>query len=97
MDARTIVSVYERRWDIEVMFKQLRSDLGLGHYQMLDEQAIVRHLHLCALAHLLLTRHALDRMDAQARTPHHEVALEPMSRRRGLLTHRISLTLVRAG
>ena len=82
MDARTIVSVYERRWDIEVMFKQLRSDLGLGNYQMLDEQAIVRHLHLCALAHLLLTRHALDCMDAQARTPHQEVTLEPMSRRR---------------
>lgn len=66
----------------EVMFKQLRSDLGLGNYQMLDEQAIVRHLHLCALAHLLLTLHALDCMDAQARTPHQEVTLEPMSRRR---------------
>lgn len=82
MDARTIVSVYERRWDIEVMFKELRSDLGLGDYQMLDEQAIVRHLHLCALAHLLLTRHAMDCVNEQARTPNQEVTLEPMSRRR---------------
>ena len=82
MDARSIVSVYEGRWDIEVMFKQLRSDLGLGDYQMLDEQAIVRHLHLCALAHLLLTRHALDGMGAQARKANEKVALPPMSVRR---------------
>ena len=82
MDARQIVSVYERRWDIEVMFKELRSDLGLGDYQMLDERAIVRHLHLCALAHLLLTRHAMERVAAQARKAHQEVALPPMSIRR---------------
>jgi len=82
LDARVIVSVYERRWDIEVMFKELRSDLGLGDYQMLDEQAIVRHLHLCALAHLLLTRHAMERMAEQARKANQEVALPPMSIRR---------------
>jgi SRSO17 transposase len=82
MDARQIVAVYERRWDIEVMFKELRSDLGLGDYQMLDERAIVRHLHLCALAHLLLTRHAMECMAAQARKANHEVALPPMSIRR---------------
>jgi hypothetical protein len=82
MEPRQIVSVYERRWDIEVMFKELRSDLGLGDYQMLDERAIVRHLHLCALAHLLLTRHAMERVAAQARKAHEEVALPPMSIRR---------------
>jgi len=82
MDARQIVMVYEHRWDIEVMFKELRSDLGLGDYQMLDERAIVRHLHLCALAHLLLTRHAMERMAAQARKANEEVALPPMSIRR---------------
>ncbi len=64
------------------MFKQLRSDLGLGDYQMLDEQAIVRHVHLCALAHLLLTRHAMERMGAQARKANQQVALPPMSIRR---------------
>lgn len=82
MDARQIVTVYEHRWDIEVMFKELRSDLGLGDYQMLDERAIVRHLHLCALAHLLLTRHAMEHMAAQARKANHEVALPPMGIRR---------------
>jgi len=95
MDARQIVTVYERRWDIEVMFKELRSDLGLGDYQMLDERAIVRHVHLCgdpnrhpvrlgtpALAHLLLTRHAMEGVGAQARKANQEVALPPMSIRR---------------
>jgi len=35
-----------------------------------------------ALAHLLLTRHAMERMAAQAKKAHHEVALPPMSIRR---------------
>ena len=95
MDARQIVTIYERRWDIERMFKELRSDLGWGDYQMLDERAIVRHVHLCgdpnrqtsrlgspALAHLLLTRHAMERMAAQAKKAHQQVALPPMSIRR---------------
>lgn len=85
MAAREIVTVYERRWAIEVMFREWRSDLGLGEYQMLDEHAIIRHVHLCALAHLLLTRHAMERMVEQARKANHEVALPPMSIRRECL------------
>lgn len=95
LDARQIVSVYEHRWDIEVMFKELRSDLGLGDYQMLDERAIVRHLHLCALAHLLLTRHAMERMAEQARKANHEVALPPMSIRRESLRTAIRRNQIR--
>ena len=30
IDARSIVSIYERRWKIEVLFKELEQDLGLG-------------------------------------------------------------------
>ncbi len=95
MNARSIVSVYEKRWDIEVMFKELRSNLGLGEYQMLDEQAIVRHLHLCALAHQLLTRHAMECMDEQARTAHQEVALPPMSIRLESLRHSVRRDQIR--
>ena len=81
LEARKIVSIYEHRWFIEILFKELRNDLGLGEYQVLDEQAIVRHLHLCALAHLMLTHHALDGVGAQARKAHTEVLLPPMSTR----------------
>jgi hypothetical protein len=95
LDGRQIVSVYEHRWDIEVMFKELRSDLGLADYQMLDERAIVRHLHLCALTHLLLTRHAMERMAEQARKADHEVALPPMSIRRESLRTAIRRNQIR--
>lgn len=67
LDARTIVSVYERRWSIELLFKELRSDLGLGDYQVLARTAIQKHLHLCGLAHLLLTHHSMEAVGAQAR------------------------------
>jgi hypothetical protein len=60
MDARAIVAAYERRWNIEVMFKDLEQSLGLSDYQMLHERAIVNHLHLVCLAHLMLTHHAID-------------------------------------
>jgi hypothetical protein len=85
LSAREIVSIYERRWDIEVMFKELRTNLGWGDYQMLDETAIVNHQHLCALAHLLLTHHGMDAIGAQARKPNQEVTLPPMSIRRETL------------
>jgi SRSO17 transposase len=81
LDARTIVSVYEDRWAIEILFKELRIDLGFGHYQVLDEHAIIRHLHLCALAHLVLTHHAMEGVGAQARKANTKVTLPTMSRR----------------
>lgn len=64
--ARQIIEIYERRWSIEVLFKELRG-LGLGQYQMLCRNGIHRHLVLVGLAHLTLTRHALQRLDAPAR------------------------------
>lgn len=81
IDARSIVSIYERRWKIEVLFKELEQDLGLGDYQMLKETAIVHHLHLCCLAHLLLTHRSIDALDAQAMEPHKEVSLPPFGQR----------------
>jgi SRSO17 transposase len=73
--AREIVSIYERRWAIEVLFKELKGSFGLGSYQMLARQGIVRHLHLAALAHLTLTRHSLRAVGAQAKQPHKDVLL----------------------
>ena len=81
LDARTIVSIYERRWRIEVLFKELEGDLGLGDYQVLTHRGIVHHLHLCGLVHIMLTHHGMDAVGAQARKANTEVALPSLSRR----------------
>jgi Transposase DDE domain len=80
-DARAIVAIYERRWSIEVLFKDLEQSLGLGEYQMLHERAIVNHLHLACLAHLLLTHHAMDRVGAKAIASNKEVRLPSIEQR----------------
>jgi len=89
LKARQIVEVYERRWLIEVLFKELVQDLGLGDYQMLQTDGIVHHLHACGLAHLLLTHHALERLGAKARKPNKQVQLPTMSQRLASLRQRI--------
>lgn len=89
LDARTILAIYEKRWNIEVLFKELRGSLGLGDYQVMSRNAIVRHLHLCCLAHLVLTHHSLDAVGAQARKAHTELSLPPMNDRLDALRNEI--------
>jgi SRSO17 transposase len=81
MDARAIVAAYERRWNIEVMFKDLEQSLGLGEYQMLHERAIVNHQHLICLAHLMLTHHAINGTGEKAITSNKEVRLPSIEQR----------------
>jgi SRSO17 transposase len=81
LQARQIVEVYERRWLIEVLFKELAQDLGLGDYQMLQTDGIVHHLHVCCLAHLLLTHQSIEGFGAQARKADEQVEMPPMSQR----------------
>jgi transposase len=76
---RQIVAIYETRWLIEVLFKELRQDLGLGDYQMIAEDGIVAHLHVCCLAHLMLTHQSLRGLGAQATKANHQVTLPPMN------------------
>lgn len=65
---REVIARYERRWQIEVLFKELR-ELGLGAYQMLHRKGIRRHLHLVCLAHQMLTHHALQANGVPAQNP----------------------------
>lgn len=82
LSARQIVTIYEKRWMIEVLFKELRQDLGLADYQMLSEDGIVHHLHICCLAHLLLTHQSMEGLGAKAiRKAHQQVKLPPMNER----------------
>jgi hypothetical protein len=73
-----------------VLFKELAQDLGLGDYQMLQTDGIVRHLHVCCLAHLLLTHHSLEELGAKARKPNEQVELPTMSQRLAALRTRIT-------
>jgi SRSO17 transposase len=75
LPARDIVAIYERRWAIEVLFKELKGTFGLGEYQMQKQQGIERHLHLSGLAHLALTHHSLSVVGAQAKQANKDVLL----------------------
>lgn len=75
LPAREVVTVYERRWAIEVLFKELKGTLGLGEYQVQTRQGIERHLHLSGLAHLALTHHGLRAVGAQAKRANTDVPL----------------------
>lgn len=90
LKARRIVEIYEKRWLIEVLFKELVQDLGLGDYQMLQTDGIVHHLHACGLAHLLLTHHALQGLGAKARKANEQVPLPTMSRRLASLREQLT-------
>jgi hypothetical protein len=74
---REVVAIYARRWSIEVLFKELRQDLGLADYQMLAEEGVLHHLHVCCLAQLLLTHRSLDALGAKAKDGHEQVTLPP--------------------
>ena len=87
---RQVVAIYELRWSIEVLFKELRQDLGLGDYQMIAEEGILKHLHVCCLAHLLLTHQCLKGLGAKARKANRQVDLPPMSQRLQTLRTRIA-------
>lgn len=65
LTAPKMVTSYEKRWSIEVFFKDSKQLLGLGHYQNRPYQAAVTHLHLVCFAYALLTHIAIESSCAQ--------------------------------
>jgi len=63
--AENILSFYEKRWSIEVFFKQAKSNLGLGQYQNGTMRAAVIHLHLVCFAYILLTHLHIKKQSAK--------------------------------
>jgi len=49
-----ILTIYSYRWQIELYFKELKSYLGLGNYQMLPFRAIVRHVDCVIMSFMYL-------------------------------------------
>ena len=52
--ARRIVACYDLRWQIELMFKELKSTLGLDHYQFRQFLKVERYVAACLVACLYL-------------------------------------------
>lgn len=60
LTAREIVHLYADRFAIEMTFRELKQHFGLGHYQVRLPEAMLRHVHLsavaCAVTQLLTLR-----------------------------------------
>lgn len=89
LSPREVMASYERRWAIEVLFKELKGSLGLGEYQLQTRQGIERHLHLCGLAHLTLTHHAMKALGAEAKRGNKDVPLPKFQERLESLRHAV--------
>lgn len=57
VSARQVLMVYQRRWPIEVLFKELKSGIGMGQHQVTkDPGRVERSIALCLMAYLFLMR-----------------------------------------
>jgi len=57
LTARQVLCVYQRRWSIEILFKELKSGLGLGEHQVTQEiDRIEKSIGMAIIAYLVLIR-----------------------------------------
>jgi hypothetical protein len=63
-----VVEFYEMRWQVEVFFRELKSDLGLEDYQGCDFGAFERHVDLTMLSFMCLEEMRREEM-ARTRSP----------------------------
>ena len=61
LTARQVIDIYQRRWAIEILFKELKSGLGLGEHQVTKKlPRIQKSLGIALIAYLLLLRARKD-------------------------------------
>lgn len=54
---RQLLGIYQRRWSIELLFKELKSEIGLGQHQITKEpQRVEKSLGMAFIAYLVLIR-----------------------------------------
>ena len=63
-----IVEFFEMRWEVEVFFRELKSDLGFSDYQGCDFRAFERHVDLVLLSLMFLEDMRREEM-ARTRSP----------------------------
>lgn len=59
---RRVVQSYDLRWQIELMFKELKSTLGLDHYQFREFRKVERYVIACLVTFLYLEWYRLRRL-----------------------------------
>lgn len=65
IDGALIIEWFEIRWQVEVFFRELKSDLGLEDYRGCDFTACERHYDLTLLAFMLLEQYRVDATAAE--------------------------------
>ena len=55
LDVEDIVAIYQRRWQIESLFKQLKQNFPLRYFYGVSENAIKIQIWITLIANLLLT------------------------------------------
>lgn len=70
IDTKEILTIYSYRWQIELYFKELKSYLGLGNYQMLPFRAIVRHVDCVLMAFMYLEHERIVKLQKDPKSKH---------------------------
>jgi SRSO17 transposase len=65
-----ILTIYSYRWQIELFFKELKSYLGLGDYQVLSFRSIVRHIDTVIMAFMYLEHLRLCKLKENPKDKH---------------------------
>lgn len=84
-DDGKIVEFYALRWQIEIYFRELKSDLGLGDFIGRDFRAFERFVDLCLMSFAFLEWHRINQMKT-TRSRKEKGKLQAM-RTRGLKSH----------
>ena len=57
LTARELLCIYQKRWPIEILFKELKSGMGLGQHQVTkDADRIEKSIGIAIIAYLVLVR-----------------------------------------
>jgi SRSO17 transposase len=90
LTAKTVISYYLARWEVENFYRVAKQSLGWGDYQMRDLFAVERHVQLMMVAHAYLE---IQRQDALATTsePDEHITLGDIQRQHQALSRRIEI------
>lgn len=90
LTAKTIISYYLARWEVENFYRVAKQSLGWGDYQMRDLFAVERHVQLMMVAHAYLE---IQRQDALATTsePDEHITLGDIQRKHQALSRRTEI------